>query len=506
MASDETWTSASGGAMSADTGAMISRPKMGVVDLILQLWRAKWLMMLVFIPIFALGLAAAFMMPKTYEASSRLLVSLGDEQVFSPKVGDLAAGAIPEQEQLIQAELELLQSPVVAERVLMRIPLDAIYPDLLEEREAILAKLPSRDPAAADYAMRQIGIEAIQKNFGVGAAPKTPVIRTTFKHEDPEVAATVLNALILSYQEYRTAVYTTRRPDTFSRQRKGFEENLLDAEDDIRTFLIGNQIGDFESERLASQTLFASVTDELFKVESLISSVEGQLSTLRRQMASTEPLVDIFVEDSTDQQLLNLQLEREEALTKYKPDSRTVKAIDARIKQVTAYLDTQTGPVGTTRRGPNPVFQDMETRLSNLETDAQSLTNQRAELQRQKTQIEARQRRIADLEPQWQELQRKRDLIEANLSSASTREIEARSLNDMAALGADNIKVLEEARPPVEGSSLKLPVAALALLFAGFTALMVGLLRAMTREGFSTARSVERTTGLPVIASVAKRR
>mgnify|MGYP003638845596 CR=1 FL=1 len=62
----------------ADTGlarTSASRPRLGAADLIVQFWRAKWLMLLVFVPVFALGLAAALSRPDQFESRSRLIVS-----------------------------------------------------------------------------------------------------------------------------------------------------------------------------------------------------------------------------------------------------------------------------------------------------------------------------------------------------------------------------------------------------------------------------------------------
>ncbi|MEM9055731.1 MAG: hypothetical protein AAGB16_10440, partial [Pseudomonadota bacterium] len=71
--------------------------------------------------------------------------------------------------------------------------------------------------------------------------------------------------------------------------------------------------------------------------------------------------------------------------------------------------------------------------------------------------------------------------------------------------GTDSVSILEPAQVPLRGSSLRFPVAVLALLFAGFSALMAGLLWVLTREGFSTPSSLQRTVGLPVIGAVGRR-
>jgi uncharacterized protein involved in exopolysaccharide biosynthesis len=92
--------------------------------------------------------------------------------------------------------------------------------------------------------------------------------------------------------------------------------------------------------------------------------------------------------------------------------------------------------------------------------------------------------------------------MERNVENFAVREVEERALSELSGQTADSVRVLEPARAPIEGDSLKKPVAALAFLFAGFTALVAGLLRAMTRRGFPTARSIERTTGLKVVGSL----
>ena len=180
MVVDTTWDQRS--KLLADgKGRALASARLSLPEIVLQLWRAKWLMLLVFLPIFMLGLMAAFMMPKHYEASSRLYVSLGDEYVYRPRVGTDAAGAIPEQEQVIQAELELLQSPVVAQRVLKRFPLNRLYPDLAARRASSIAGLQGDAHDAAEYTIQQLGIEAITRDFAVGTSPKTPVIRTSLQ-------------------------------------------------------------------------------------------------------------------------------------------------------------------------------------------------------------------------------------------------------------------------------------------------------------------------------------
>ena len=130
------------------------RPKLGLFDLTLQLWRAKWIMLLVFVPILLIGLAFTFLAPTKYAASTRLLVRLGQEYVFDPVMGEAGKGAFPQQEDVLQAETELARSPMIAERVINSIGLSQLYPHLAE------AKLRARDGSAGGGAVRGARLRA----------------------------------------------------------------------------------------------------------------------------------------------------------------------------------------------------------------------------------------------------------------------------------------------------------------------------------------------------------
>ncbi|HPE47061.1 MAG TPA: hypothetical protein PLR76_01645 [Hyphomonas sp.] len=499
MSMSEDWSQGPTRREAAPSGLM-TRPRLGVADILLQLWRSVWLMLLIFLPIFLLGLWLAFSMKEEFTARSRLLVSLGDEYVFRPSVGPESNPVSPDMDALIQSELEMLRSPVVASEALSRFDLDRIFPKLSAECHREFAELAGTEQF--EYSCRQLAVQALHQKFGAAAAPEIPVLTTTFAHEDPDVAAEVLNAIVGAYLNYRSTVFADSNSSGLAQQRDQFEANLKKADDAIRQFLTENSIGNFDSERDTIKQLYQSASTELLSVESQMRQVDGQLKTYQQQIRTIEPEQDMYVDDTSAQTLADLKIEREEKLTRYTEDSRVIKEIDKRIAEVESYIGSRDKPQGTVRRGPNPLYQQVETSIATAEAQAASLRDQQAELKRQISGFEARQQRLTDLEPRYQELVRSRDILEQNVRSFAEREIEARARSELVQQSFDNIRVLEPAIPPVKGTSLKLPVAVLSLLVAGFTALMAGLARAFTQTRFSTGRSIERTLGVPVIAQV----
>ncbi len=478
------------------------RPRLSAADVALLLWRAKWVMMLVALPLLALGLLAALQMPKTYASSTGLYVRAGDEiKIVSALPGDDRGGA-PDTEVIIQGELELIASRIVAERTLSRFSMKRLYPDIHDARQKALAAAPDGHAEAVEMKYFQKSVEAYQKHFHAYAAPNNPVINVSFRHKNPETATEVLNAALAAYLNYRAELFGARPTDRLTAQRKKTEGTLLEAEDAIRAFLTENNIGDFASERATAQGLFATISGELSTVRSRASAVDGQVAKTRAQLAATSPDQDLFIEDSSDQTLMNLKVEREQLLSRYTPDSRAVQNIDRQIAQVEAYLESQSGPSGLVRSGPNPTYQALEAALNTAEAEAESLALQRAELEGQLAQISAKLNRFTALEPQWNEVVRNRDLLEANVRTLAERAQQRGTIDGMTGEEAESVTVIEPARVPLRGKSLRRPIALLAVMFAGFSGLMAGLIWVFTRRGFATPASLQRTTGLPVIGAV----
>jgi uncharacterized protein involved in exopolysaccharide biosynthesis len=92
-------------------------------------------------------------------------------------------------------------------------------------------------------------------------------------------------------------------------------------------------------------------------------------------------------------------------------------------------------------------------------------------------------------------------VLQTNLKAFTARQAENRAADEIARGGDDSVRVLDRVQPPTEGTSLRKPAFVLAFLFAGFTALCAGLLRAFLRPGFASAGSAGRTLELPVLAT-----
>src|SRR5690606_30684604 len=141
-----------------------------------------------------------------------------------------------------------------------------------------------------------------------------------------------------------------------------------------------------------------------------------------------------------------------------------------------------------------------DTERIQLTAERDSLIGRRSVLETQLNDLRARQARLTELESRNATLSADREVLTNNIREFALRESQSRAASSLAQSGADNIRIVERASPPTRGSSLRMPGMLLVILFAGFTALCVGLIRIFLRPGFVTPGSAGRTLELPVLA------
>ena len=193
-------------------------------------------------------------------------------------------------------------------------------------------------------------------------------------------------------------------------------------------------------------------------------------------------------------------MQREGLLSRYQPDAQPVKDMDAQIAQLRR-PSPPARPRAPERTGVNPVYQTFQTEKLQLAAEVAALRDTAAPLTEQMAQLTERRLRLAQLEPQYDSLNLDRDVLQSNVRDFTLKAEQSQASQEIAEATNDNLRFVERAGVPTGGKSLRRPVLALALLFAGFTALCAGLLRLSLRPGIPTPASAARTLDLPVLGS-----
>ena len=478
---------------SATTTAYVSaRPRYGLFDVIGLLFRELVVMILVFVLVLGIGAAAVMTLKKTYTAGASLLVSPGQEYVYQPRVGGMTdrQSQPPAVGEVAQAEANIIGSREVKLRAVRALGLEFFQKP---------GKV-NTDPVA-----KQEGdaIKFINDGLTISTTPQGAIIGLQFESDNAEKSARVLNAIIDQYQIYRREVFRDGTTEAIQTQRRVFEDELADADRAYEDFLASNDIGDFAASKAALAATYQTVLADKFAAESQLNQAARRLQTLVAQQASTPAEVTLQqdLNVSAQDQILQLRTEREQLLARYQPGSQPVLDIEARIAGLQEYVASGT-TVGAkeVRLGPNPVWTELESTRITTQGERDAMAARLASVNRQLEEIRQRQARLTREESENATRSSNRDVLTASIREFQQRETQSRADNGLVAAGADNVRVIERAAAPTRGTSLKLPLLALVVLFAGFTALCVGLLRVFTKRGYATPAIAGRTLEMPVLA------
>ena len=464
------------------------RPRYGFLDVVGLLFRELLLMVVVFLLVFAVGTAAVLTLKKSYTANASVYAGVGQEYVYQPRVGTTERGQPLEADAVAQSEAQILGSLAVKQKTV-----DALGPD------AILGPDARGRPAEK----KADALKALDAGLGVRTTAGSAIISVSYAASDPARAATVLNAVIDQYLVQRRAVFRDRATPAIAAQREAFEDDLDRADAAYQAFMAFNNIADFATAKASTAALYQAQSAEALSLRAQLNQANRRLATLEAQLAQ-QPAEVVLQQDlnvSAQNQILELRTQREALLSRYTPDAQPVRDIDQQIADLEDYVATGT-TVGAkeVRTGPSTIFTAIETARITAAADRDGLAGRLAVAERQLEQLRSRLAELTRLESTNATLAGNREVLTANIREFQQREVQARADNALVAAGADNVTVIERAEAPTRGASLKAPLLALVFLFAGFTALCVGLLRVFTRRGYVTPASTGRTLEMPVLA------
>jgi uncharacterized protein involved in exopolysaccharide biosynthesis len=472
------------------------RVRYAPADFVTLLWRELSLMIVVFLVVFLIGAGLAFTLKKSYTAQSSLFVRVGQEYVYQPRAGDAGRGAVPNIDQVVQSESEILNAGELKDRVIRRLGLGAIFPDLAKRYAAA-------DPVDRPLILAKAR-EAMAKNLGVETAPDNAIIRLTYKNDSPDVAVRVLNTLLEEYLVYRRGLLIAPDDSVMQRQRNVFETKLSQADQAYQDFLATNDIGDYPAQKASMVALQSQIDGLRFAAEAQLQDRTARLASIQGQLAQTQPEIGLYRDASTiaTDKLASLKLERESLLSRYRPDAQPIKDIEAQIAQLEAAVAAgRTEAPGARRTGLNPIYQTLQSTRNDLAAEVAALQQQTRAYAEQSQQVTQRLQKLAELEPQYIELSRDRDVLQTNVRDFTVRQQQDEAAREIAGQSSDNISVVQRAVASSQGKSLRKPIFVLAFLFAAFTALCVGLLRMFLRPGLQTSSQAGLTLDLPVLAT-----
>jgi polysaccharide biosynthesis protein PslE len=431
------------------------RRELDLYDLIEMIWSQRGMIIAVFLVLFVAGAAASFLLlDKTYEARARLLVLLDDEDLTPGAAGSGDGFVI---EQIMQSESEIMNSETVR-----RIALENIGP---------AAVLPEGGSEA-------LALRAMRQSFSVVRAPNASVLIPVLEADSPDRAETVLNAIVDAYLEYRQVVLTGDGATGVADRRLQSDQAYTAALDALDRFLTENDITEYESDIAALLTQIAALQTSLATAQSERQAASAAASAIAQRVAEMPENIDLYVESSAENLLIENRLERESLLARYLETAPPVVALDREIAELEDFIaGGGVEGLGQRRTGVNTVRQGLVQEQMRLESVAAAEATRARTISAQLSAAESEIARLRSLAPDYRRLAQDVAATSAAATSLATQQAEAEARQSLAPGSADAVRIVERAFAPAEGSSLKKLGVAAAFVFAAGTAILMGLLR-----------------------------
>ena len=269
---------------------------------------------------------AAFLRPRTWLASTKVLVKLGETVQLAPAEAPSRSVNLPLNQDVVKTEADIIKSQAVIAEAVRRL---GIQPEPGTDMDELLA--------------------AMQLATTVTQNPGGNILQINFLGRDPKRAARNANAITDVYIEHHNKVYgKSGMSDFYNDQLNGLEGQMSAAERRLKQFLAKHNIVDAETE------IKLLAADEIEQEKGLQAHL-AKISALRKKMATIQSQLDKTPEQlawgeeyttnptalTYKNRLADLEVSRASVAQRYLPDDRHVKDFDNQITGIKNRLKTE---------------------------------------------------------------------------------------------------------------------------------------------------------------------
>ncbi len=387
--------------------------------------------------------------PRGFVAEGSFVVTLGREFRYKSSDPSAERTSMFRLAEAVNSEVELLESRGLAERVLSDLTVESVYPDLIKEDE----------PASRVQTFER-AINAFREDMTVIPVPDSSIVRLSFPHLDPSIAAKVVNSSIESLIDLHLEIFGEDRADVLEERVASLEERLRELRKQLGEQRVAS--GVFDADRQVSERVL-----ELSALEIELEHVRARHKELLTALESEDNgkiLSSGLVGDSENldeirSELLRLELQEQSLLANYREDSRQVAGIRRSREAVQKFM-----------------ADSLRTESNGLEARANLLAQHLTELTASITTLEQKGQVISELE---QEI----ELLELRLNQQRSVLEEARLSVDLDERKSASVRLLDPASVPVEAKGIAPAIRLLSGLLVG------AFLGAMSWIGWTGLRS-----------------
>jgi len=350
------------------------------------------------------------------------------------------------------------------------------------------------------------------KSLDSAVIKRSDIIEVSFHAHDPLWAQRFLTLLINHYLDFHARIsHDPQAEQFFQQQAQLLQEKLGKSQQQLNDFELKTGISNYSAQQQATITRLSSQQTERGKAEADLASAQEQVTALSSLLTSTPQhigketkSVQNLALTQLKPQVVQLKAERADLFSRYQPDSRRIKEIDAKLAAAQQILD-QENHLEVTEQSTdlNPVWVTIDQNLAQAKGNAAAARATMAKLDDEIDRTQKQMDFLVNNSSEFDELERQVSSDKQALDAYVRKTEEARAAG---ALNSNKILNVSVAQPPLRPLKPVFPVVWLNL-FAGFVFSIVLAIAAVEVEERRDPRiystyTVARDVGLPSIGVI----
>lgn len=449
------------------------------------LWQRRWLVLAIAVEVFIIAALVTFLRTPLYEASARVLIERSMPKILDSEDVVPVAWNQFEIERFYQTQYLLVKDPAVLVHALDR---DGL-------RETLLHELLPDEPAEGQAAPSDENLaEYIRQGLTIQQLEYSNVIKVSFRHPNPDVAAMVVNGVVNAYQEFFV--------ETGREAREGASRFLEEQIREAKAELFEIEAG-LNEERAK---LGATLTQEGSEMnENRLVALDQELTRAKTARAQAEATLSAF----ENSQPMGLELVRND------PRVRTYREDLVDLGRQVAELEGRVGPdwprLKELRRAREETQRNLDAAAWTVYEEAMESARAQRELAQQNEkrldELFARELQVATatktLAKEYDAARREYEQKRSALERLLTRREEVAVTADLDAVLKRQVSIVAEARPPASPAVPRVKLSlALGLAFGLFLGVAAAFLAEALDNKVRHAAQLGEISNLPVLGSV----
>jgi uncharacterized protein involved in exopolysaccharide biosynthesis len=457
-----------------------------VRDILHVLFKRKWVIASFFVgTLSAAALVVTSSSPKVYEATAQILLSAGREHLLDLTLS--SATTVPPRlsfdlDEHAARTVEMLTSRYLSEQVVQTLGPRSLCREVVGWPLS-LASRRLCDLGVPDEVLNDRVASQVRDNIRAERVGHAALINLSFKHEDPAVAAKVVNTLGALYLERHLGVLKNERTEAFvQEQAETLKQRLLRAEKSLEDFKLHNAIG-------------PSIKEERETLTRQMEALQGQQAEILAKQAELNSRIAKWNAQGADAPISGAETSPayEKLLVLQQKESEMAIRLGDRNPELVA-LRAELHRVRESLIGEQVLRQQIELNGWRARQSAN---------QPKLNELKARLQNLDRVEVEYNHLQQQAQAAQQDYRVYTVKEEESRITNAMDNEKIASVRVIDPARPPMVPlpSTLKLKLIPSAL-FGLLAGVAIAFVLELFNDRLETPDRVEDALEIPVLVAI----